>query len=94
MSLEKIKELKHKAEVSKALADLAESEAEKKYYLKLLNNAKKELAKIADIEIFNAEKSQQNISENSARDLNYILADNETNLTEIAENASHLFGEK
>lgn len=94
MSLEKIKELKHKAEVSKALADLAESEAEKKYYLKLLNNAKKELAKIADIEIFNTEKSQQNISENSARDLNYILADNETNLTEIAENASHLFGEK
>lgn len=92
--LDKIKELKHKAEVSKALADLAESEAEKKYYLKLLNNAKKELAKIADIEIFNTEKSQQNISENSARDLNYILADNETNLTEIAENASHLFGEK
>lgn len=86
MSLEKIKELKHKAEVSKALADLAESEAEKKYYLKLLNNAKKELAKIADIEMFSVEKSQEIAEQNEqlqARKLDYILADNQTNIADL-----------
>ena len=82
--LERVRELKHKAEVSKALADLAESEAEKKYYLKLLNNAKKELAKIADIEIFNAaqEIAEQN-EQLQARKLDYILADNQTNIADL-----------
>ena len=84
--LERVRELKHKAEVSKALAELAESEAEKKYYSKLLANAKKELAKIADIEIFNAEKSQEIAEQNEqlqARKLDYILADNQTNIADL-----------
>ena len=90
MSLEKIKELRIKAESAKALFELADSETEQKYFKKLLDKYKQELLKFLD-------EPQPKPSRNEPQEpkkLGAILADNETDLSAIDdENTNPLFSE-
>ena len=77
--LEKIKELRVKAESAKALLALADDETEKKHFKKLLDRYKQELLKFLD-------EPQPKPSRNEPQEpkrLSAILADNGTNLAEI-----------
>ena len=91
--LEKIKELRVKAESAKALLALADDETEKKYFKKLLDKYKQELLKFLD-------EPQPKPSRNEPQEpkkLSAILADNGTNLAEIdsdqEQNSNALFDE-
>ena len=74
--LEKIKELRIKAESAKALFELADSESEKRHFSKLLEKYKQELLKFLD-------EPQPKPSRAEPKKLSAILADNGTNLAEI-----------
>ena len=89
--LEKIKELRVKAESAKALLALADDETEKKHFKKLLDRYKQELLKFLD-------EPQPKPSRNEPQEpkrLSAILADNCTNLAEIdgdqEQNSNPLF---
>ena len=89
--LEKIKELRVKAESAKALLALADDETERKHFKKLLNKYKQELLKFLD-------EPQPKPSRNEPQEpkrLSAILADNGTNLAEIdgdqEQNSNPLF---
>ena len=89
--LEKIKELRVKAESAKALFELADSETEQKHFKKLLDRYKQELLKFLD-------EPQPKPSRNEPQEpkrLSAILADNGTNLAEIdgdqEQNSNPLF---
>ena len=95
--LEKIKELRVKAESAKALLSLADDESEKRHFSKLLDKYKTELLKMLG-------EPQPKPSRNEPqeqRKLGAILADNGTNLAEIdsdldeqkTENDNPLFNE-
>ena len=91
MSLEKIKELRVKAESAKALLALADDETEKKHFKKLLDKYKQELLKFLD------EPQPKPSARNEPQEpkkLGAILADNETDLSAIVdENTNPLFDE-
>ena len=77
--LEKIKELRIKAESAKALLALADDETERKHSKKLLDKYKQELLKFLD-------EPQPKPSRNEPQEpkrLSAILADNGTDLAEI-----------
>ena len=77
--LEKIKELRIKAESAKALLALADDESEKRHFSKLLDKYKAELLKFLD-------EPQPKLSRNEPNEpkkLGAILADNGTDLAEI-----------
>lgn len=77
--LEKIKELRVKAECAKALLELADDESEKRHFSKLLDKYKAELLKMLG-------EPQPKPSRNEPQEpkkLSAILADNGTNLAEI-----------
>ena len=77
--LEKIKELRVKAESAKALLERAEDETKKKHFKKLLDKYKQELLKFLD-------EPQPKPSRNEPQEpkrLSAILADNGTDLAEI-----------
>lgn len=77
--LEKIKELRVKAECAKALLSLADDESEKRHFKKLLDKYKQELLKFLD-----EQQPKQSRSEpNEPKKLGAILADNGTDLAEI-----------
>ena len=89
--LEKIKELRVKAECAKALLALADDETEQKHFKKLLDKYKQELLKFLD-------EPQPKPSRNEPQEpkrLSEILADNGTNLAEIdgdqEQNSNPLF---
>lgn len=91
--LEKIKELRVKAESAKALLALADDETERKHFKKLLDRYKQELLKFLD-------EPQPKPSRNEPQEpkrLSAILADNGTNLAEIdgdqEQNSNPLFDE-
>ena len=88
--LEKIKELRVKAESAKALLSLADDETEKKHFKKLLDRYKQELLKFLD-------EPQPKPSRNEPQEpkkLSEILADNQTDLNSIDdENSNSLFDE-
>ena len=91
--LEKIKELRVKAESAKALLALADDETEKKHFKKLLDRYKQELLKFLD-------EPQPKPSRNEPQEpkrLSAILADNGKNLAEIdgdqEQNSNPLFDE-
>lgn len=75
--LERVRELHIKAETAKALADLADSESEKRHFSKLLEKYKQELLKFLD------EPKPSKTEPNEPKKLGAILADNGTNLDEI-----------
>lgn len=89
MSLEKIKELRVKAESAKALFYLADNESEKRHFSKLLDKYKQELLKFLD------EPQPKPSARNEPQEpkkLGAILADNETDLSAIDdENTNPLF---
>ena len=77
--LEKIKELRIKAESAKVLFYLADDETEKKHFSKLLDRYKQELLKFLD-------EPQPKPSRNELQEpkkLNEILAENQTDLNAI-----------
>ena len=77
--LEKIKELRVKAECAKALLALADDETKKKHFKKLLDKYKQELLKFLD-------EPQPKPSRNEPQEpkrLSAILADNQTDLNAI-----------
>ena len=79
--LEKIKELRVKAESAKALLALADDETERKHFKKLLDKYKQELLKFLD-------------EPQEPKRLSAILADNQTDLNAIDdENTNPLFDE-
>ena len=89
--LEKIKELRVKAECAKALLALADDETERKHFKKLLDKYKQELLKFLD-------EPQPKPSRNEPQEpkrLSAILADNGANLAEIdgeqEQNSNPLF---
>ena len=88
--LEKIKELRVKAECAKALLALADDETERKHFKKLLDKYKQELLKFLD-------EPQPKPSRNEPQEpkrLSAILADNQTDLNAIDdENTNPLFDE-
>ena len=78
--LEKIKELRVKAESAKALLALADDETERKHFKKLLDKYKQELLKFLD------EPQPKPSARNEPQEpkkLGAILADNGTDLAEI-----------
>ena len=77
--LEKIKELRIKAESAKALLALADDETEQKHFKKLLEKYKAELLKFLDEPQPKPSRSEPN----EPKKLGAILADNGTNLAEI-----------
>ena len=79
MSLEKIKELRVKAECAKALLALADDETEQKHFKKMLEKYKAELLKFLDEPQPKPSRSEQQ----EPKKLGAILADNGTDLTEI-----------
>ena len=79
MSLEKIKELRIKAESAKALLALTDDENERKHFKKLLDKYKQELLKFLDEPQPKLSRSEPN----EPKKLGEILADNGTDLTEI-----------
>ena len=91
MSLEKIKELRVKAESAKAVFYLADNESEKRHFSKLLDKYKQELLKFLD------EPQPKPSARNEPQEpkkLGAILADNETDLCAIDdENTNPLFNE-
>ena len=86
--LEKIKELRVKAESAKALLALADDETERKHFKKLLDKYKQELLKFLD-------EPQPKPSRNEPQEqkkLGAILADNQTDINAIDdENTNPLF---
>ena len=88
--LEKIKELRIKAESAKVLFYLADDETEKKHFSKLLEKYKTELLKMLG-------EPQPKPSRNEPQEpkkLNEILAENQTDLNAIDdENNNPLFDE-
>ena len=77
--LEKIKELRVKAESAKALLALADDETERKHFKKLLDKYKQELLKFLD-------EPQPKPSRNEPQEqkkLGAILADNQTDINAI-----------
>ena len=91
MSLEKIKELRVKAESAKALLSLADDETEKKHFKKLLDKYKQELLKFLDEPQPKPSRNEPQVPKR----LSAILADNGTNLAEIdgeqEQNSNPLF---
>ena len=79
MSLEKIKELRIKAESAKALLALADDETERKHFKKLLEKYKAELLKFLD----EPQPKPSRAEPNEQKKLGAILADNGTDLAEI-----------
>ena len=77
--LEKIKELRIKAESAKALLALADDENEGKHFKKMLEKYKAELLKFLDEPQPKPSRSEQQ----EPKKLGAILADNGTDLTEI-----------
>ena len=77
--LEKIKELRIKAESAKALLALADDETERKHFSKLLEKYKTELLKMLGEPQPKPSRSEQN----EPKKLGAILADNGTDLAEI-----------
>lgn len=92
MSLEKIKELRIKAESAKALLSLADDENEKKHFKKLLDSYKRELVKFLDEPQPKTQRAEQ---QQEPKRLGEILADNQASLAEIDgdqdQNSSPLF---
>ena len=88
--LEKIKELRAKAECAKALLSLADDESEKRHFSKLLEKYKTELLKM-----LGEPQPKLNTPEpQEQRKLGAILADNQTDLNAIDdENTNPLFDE-
>ena len=76
--LEKIKELRVKAECAKALLSLADDENEKKHFKKLLDKYKQELLKFLD-----EPQPKPRAEPNEPKKLSEILADNQTDLNAI-----------
>ena len=77
--LEKIKELRIKAESAKALLALADDESEKRHFSKLLEKYKTELLKI----LGEPQPKPSRSEPNEPKKLGAILADNGTDLAEI-----------
>ena len=77
--LEKIKELRVKAECAKALLALADDESEKRHFSKLLDKYKTELLKMLGDPQPKPSRSEQQ----EPKKLGAILADNGTDLAEI-----------
>ena len=77
--LEKIKELRIKAESAKALLALADDETERKHFKKLLEKYKAELLKFLD----EPQPKPSRAEPNEQKKLGAILADNGTDLAEI-----------
>ena len=77
--LEKIKELRIKAESAKALLALADDETERKHFKKMLEKYKAELLKFLD----EPQPKPSRAEPNEQKKLGAILADNGTNLAEI-----------
>ena len=80
--LEKIKELRIKAESAKALLALADDETERKHFKKLLEKYKAELLKFLDEPQPKPSRVEQQEPQEPKR-LSAILADNGTDLAEI-----------
>ena len=88
--LEKIKELRIKAESAKALLALADDETERKNFKKLLDKYKQELLKFLD----EPQPKPSRAEPNEPKKLGAILADNQTDLNAIDdENNNPLFDE-
>ena len=88
--LEKIKELRVKAECAKALLALADDETERKHFKKLLDKYKQELLKFLDEPQLKPSRSEPN----EPKKLGAILADNGTDFNAIDdENNNPLFDE-
>ena len=77
--LEKIKELRIKAESAKALLALADDETERKHFKKMLEKYKAELLKFLD----EPQPKPSRAEPNEQKKLGAILADNGTDLAEI-----------
>ena len=77
--LEKIKELRVKAESAKALLALADDESEKRHFSKLLDKYKTELLKM----LGEPQPKPSRAEPNEPKKLGAILADNGTDLAEI-----------
>ena len=77
--LEKIKELRVKAESAKALLALADDETERKHFKKMLDKYKQELLKFLD----EPQPKLSRVEPNEQKKLGAILADNGTDLAEI-----------
>ena len=77
--LEKIKELRVKAECAKALLSLADDESEKRHFSKLLDKYKTELLKM----LGEPQPKPSRAEPNEQKKLGAILADNGTDLAEI-----------
>ena len=77
--LEKIKELRIKAESAKALLALADDESERKHFKKLFDKYKQELLKFLD----EPQPKLSRAEPNEQKKLGAILADNGTDLAEI-----------
>ena len=77
--LEKIKELRVKAECAKALLALADDESDKRHFSKLLDKYKTELLKMLGDPQPKPSRSEQQ----EPKKLGAILADNGTDLAEI-----------
>ena len=88
--LEKIKELRIKAESAKALLALADDESEKRHFSKLLDKYKQELLKFLD----EPQPKPSRAEPQEQKKLGAILADNQTDLNAIDdENSNPLFDE-
>nr|WP_321322489.1 hypothetical protein [uncultured Campylobacter sp.] len=88
--LEKIKELRVKAECAKALLSLADDESEKRHFSKLLDKYKTELLKM----LGDPQPKPSRSEPNEPKKLGAILADNQTDLNAIDdENINPLFSE-
>ena len=88
--LEKIKELRVKAECAKALLALADDETERKHFKKLLEKYKAELLKFLD----EPQPKPSRAEPQEQKKLGAILADNQTDLNAIDdENTNPLFDE-
>ena len=88
--LEKIKELRVKAESAKALLSLADDENERKHFKKMLDKHKQELLKFLD----EPQPKPSRAEPNEPKKLGAILADNQTDLNSIDdENSNSLFDE-
>ena len=88
--LEKIKELRVKAESAKALLALADDENERKHFKKLFEKYKAELLKFLD----EPQPKLSRVEPNEQKKLGAILADNQTDLNAMDdENTNPLFDE-
>ena len=88
--LEKIKELRIKAESAKALLALADDETEQKHFKKLFDKYKTELLKFLD----EPQPKPSRAEPQEQKKLGAILADNQTDLNAIDdENTNPLFDE-